>query len=381
MFFKYLSLTQLGFIIGLLCSPIANAAPEPSHRCAAANTISKTFPSGATWQLCAEMRPEEGLTLSQVYYAAPKKPARRVLGEASLSQLETVFDTETVPRYLVTQHGLGRNLQPLTATDCPNGSIKTMLQTKALCRNTQEYGYQYKYQTQRQGSFFELITHYNLAPQIYSVRWRFYENGIIEPAIGVSGQLSKAASNRLENFTLHAGWRLDFDLGATGSNDQILEVTSTPTEDRLRKRVSIATMGREHARLEDPELKRLWMIRDGTTPYEGISVPAYDLVPNQYTDSRLNPFSEPWLKWDIYFSKYNPCERYAADNRLNDCPAKNTHAVRYISNKESIDGADSVVWYKQTYHHIVRSDDALRLGTVWSSFQLVPRDWHSQNQF
>lgn len=378
---KHLPLNSFGLIASLFCTQALYAAPEPSEPCAAANTISKTFPSGTTWKMCAEMRPEEGLVLSQVYYAAPNKSARRVLGEASLSQIETLFDTATSPSYLVTQQGLGKNVQILAATDCPNGNIKAMAQTKTLCRNTQEYGYQYKYETQRQGSFFELNTHYNLAPQSYTVRWRFYENGIIEPALGLSGQLSKSASNTLENFTLHAGWRLDFDLGMTGNDDQILEVTSTPTEDRLKKTVSITIVGRENAQLEDPELKRLWMIRDGTTPYEGVSVPAYDIIPNNYNSSRINLLNEPWLRRDIYFSKYNACERYAADNRLSDCPAKNNHLVRYISNKEMIDGADSVVWYKQTYHHSVRSDDTLRLGTVWNSFQLVPRDWHSQNQF
>ncbi len=163
----------------LLCSHTSYAAPEPTKSCSAANTLTKTFPSGATWKMCAEMRSEEGLVLSQVYYAAPNKVARRVLGEASLSQIETVLDTSTTPSYVVTQQGLGKNLQTLTSTDCPNGSIKTMARVNSLCRKTQDYGYQYKYETQRQGSFFELTTHYNSTPRIYSVRWRFYENGII----------------------------------------------------------------------------------------------------------------------------------------------------------------------------------------------------------
>lgn len=331
--------------------------------------------------MCAEIRAEEGLTLSQIYYAAPNKAARRVLGEASLSQVETVTDTTALPSYIVTQRGLGKNLQPLSNADCPSGNIKAMARVNGLCRNTQESGYQYKYETQRQNSFFELVTHYNLAPRVYSVRWRFYENGIIEPALGISGQLNKSTTNTLENFTIHAGWRLDFDLGNTGTDDQIFEVTSTPSEDRLTKMVNIAVLGRENARLQNSELKRLWIVRDGVTPYEGVSVPAYDIVPNNYSYSRVNLLNEPWLKQDIYFTKYNPCERYAADNLLNNCPKQINNAARYIANRESLANADSVVWYRQSYHHIVRSDDGLRLGTVWSSFQLVPRDWHSQNQF
>ncbi|HPY40285.1 MAG TPA: hypothetical protein PLM98_07195, partial [Thiolinea sp.] len=315
--------------------------------------------------------------------AAPKKVARRVLGEASLSQIETVFDNASLgSKYVITQQGLGKNVLNLTPNDCVNGNLKTVASsTSSICRSTQDYGYQYKYTNQRQGSFFELLTSYHLAPRTFSLRWRFYENGIIEPALGISGQLPQANSTTPENFTDHVAWRLDFDLGGSGANDQILEVTSTPIEDRLQKTVAMINIMKELGRTQDPEIKRLWMVRDGTTPYESVSVPAYDIVPNNYDYSRLNTLNEAWLKQEIYFTKYNACERFAANNLLNNCPKINDNVARFSSNKEVINGADSVVWYRQSTHHIVRSDDNLRLGTIWSSFQLVPRDWHSQNQF
>lgn len=373
----------LGSVVTLLLfySQASYAAPEPTQTCPVDQVISKTFTSGATWTMCAQLQAAEGLTFTQVYYAAPNKPARRVLAEASLSQLELVSDLAATASYLVTQQGLGNKLLALSSNDCSNGAIKRLGQLDALCRTTQEYGYQYKYATQRQGSYLELSTRYDLSPLALNLRWRFYENGIIEPALGISGQLVKNSNKVFDNFTSHAAWRLDFDLGSTGSDDQVLEVTSTPAEDRLTKVVTIKGINREAGRLQDPEVKRLWMVRDGSMPYEGVSVPAYDIVPSQYNSSRLNALNEPWLKQDIYFSKYNPCERYAAKNALDNCPKKIDSLARYIGNKELINGADSVVWYRQSYHHLTRSDDNLRLSTLWSSFQLVPRDWHSQNQF
>lgn len=359
----------------------SEAAPEPTQACPNANLITKAFSSGATWKMCAEIRSNEGLVLSQVYYAAPKKNARRVLGEASLAQLEILPENTTKPNYLVTQQGLGKNIIALTQTDCPQGNLKFLAGKSIICRSTQEYGYQYKFENQRQGSFFELLTHYALNSQTYSLRWRFYENGIIEPALGISGQLTKSNTKTLESFIAHAGWRLDFDLGTTGNDDELLQVTSTPSEDRLTKVVSIANQIKELGVNEDPEIKRLWVIRDGNTPYELISIPAYDLVPNNYNYSRINNLNEPWLQNDIYISKYNACERYAADNLLSNCPAKNTNTAKYVANKESLSGSDSVIWYRQSYHHLARSDDNVKLGTIWNSFQLVPRDWHSQNQF
>lgn len=365
----------------LLCIQTSYAAPEPTRSCPSNDLITKTFASGATWKMCAELRAAEGLTLSQVYYAAPNKTARRVLGEASLSQLEILSDSATTPTYVLTQQGLGNKMLALSSADCLNGTLKTLGRVNGVCRITQEYGYQYKYENQRQGSFFELSTRYDLHPLSLNLRWRFYENGIIEPALGLSGQRVKNSNQIIDNFTSHVAWRLDFDLGSTGNDDQILEVTSTPSADRLTKMVNILVIGKETGRLEDPEIKRSWIVRDGTTPYEGISVPAYDLIPSQYNYSRINPLDEPWLQHDIYFSKYKACERHAANNLSDDCPKKTDSVARFVANKEIIDSADSVVWYRQTYHHIARSDDNSKLGTIWNSFQLVPRDWHSQNQF
>ena len=54
--------------------------------------INKTFASGASWNLCWTVRPAEGVVLSQVSYKAPNQAARRVLGEASLSQLQVDAD-------------------------------------------------------------------------------------------------------------------------------------------------------------------------------------------------------------------------------------------------------------------------------------------------
>lgn len=377
MFFKRL---LLGSCLTIVSMQTALAAPEPTQNCPTANSISKTFSSGALWKMCAEMRPAEGLVLSQVYYAAPNKTPRRVLGEASLSQLEILTDNTTAPSYVVTQQGLGKNTISLTLSDCPQGNLK-FLAGKSICRSTQTYGYQYKFDNQRQGSFFELVTSYAISSRTYSLRWRFYENGIIEPGLGISGQLTKAADKSLENFTAHAGWRLDFDLGTTGNDDQLLQVTSTPSEDRLTKAVSIDYPNKEFGANEDPEIKRFWVIRDGNTPLEGISIPSYDIVPNNYNYSRLNSLNEPWLQKDIYVSRYNACERYATDNRLSNCPVKTNNLAKYVSNKELIGSADSVIWYRQTYHYVARNDDNGKLGTIWSSFQLVPRDWHSQNQF
>ena len=42
--------------------------------------------------MCWEVRNEEGVVLSDIHYKAAGKPRRRVLGEGSLSQIQTEYD-------------------------------------------------------------------------------------------------------------------------------------------------------------------------------------------------------------------------------------------------------------------------------------------------
>jgi primary-amine oxidase len=80
----------------------------------------------------------------------------------------------------------------------------------------------------------------------------------------------------------------------------------------------------------------------------------------------------------VFFTRYKDCEKQAARNTTaNGCASD----VSQFVNNESINSQDVVVWYKQSYHHLPRSEDSNRIATQWSSFQLLPRDWHARNPF
>ncbi len=370
----------LAILFCTLQASAAYAAPTPTTTRCPGEKITHTFSSGASWQMCVQLRQAEGIALTQVYYQAIGHESRRVLGEISLSQLETVFDNTTAtPQYHVTQTGLGKQLQTMAPTDCPNGHLHALGGSKqVLCRIAQQSGYQYKYTEQRQGEFVDLLSHSYIAPRTYTLRWRFYENGIIEPALGMSGQLPKTAG-LTDSFTDHLGWRIDFDLGSQQQDDLVEEVSSQPTADRLRKTVHVTPILEEAGRLLDPENKRFWRIRDGNNHYAGgLVIPSYELITSNYNHSRNNARNQPWLSHDIYFTRYKACERYAAHNLTSNCAS---NAFRYVETPESLNGADVIIWYKQSYHHLLRSDDNIRVGMVWNTFQLLPRDWHNQNPF
>lgn len=366
-----------------------NAAPTSTCN---GQTLSKTFASGASWNLCWTTRQAEGVVLSQISYKAPAHAQRRVLGEASLSQLETALDDGSVtPLFLTTEAGLGgTNLQTLPASACPGGTLHASGGRNVLCATTRDHGYHYKYTSQRQGQLWELASQSQIGARNYTLRWRFYENGTIEPALGLSGELpivnasnsqygwpAMASGNIATGFTDHALWRLDFDIDTTHANDMVEEITSTPSSDRLRKTKAITTVGTETGRTFDPETKRFWRVRDGILNNGAVGNLSYELVPTRYDQSRANSANEAWLAQDVFFTRYNACEKYAANNPTSGC----TGNVSQFVNGENLNQQDVVVWYKQSYHHLPRSEDSNRIGTVWSSFQLLPRDWHSQNPF
>ncbi|MFZ1568889.1 MAG: hypothetical protein WAT29_08735 [Thiolinea sp.] len=370
------------------------AAPNSTKECNGVR-LETTFQSEASWSMCATLDNNEGLVINQLNYGVASLE-RRVLSKASLAQLETVFDDNTSPpAFRVTKEGLGGSKTiTLTADDCPQGKIYPDTQgRKVICARTQKDNllYKYSYQAQRQESFFEVFSISQITSfQTYTQRWRFYESGVIEPSVGFSGKLPRFAPANLGfgravadsnewalGFSSYLGWRLDFDLGKNPNNDIAEEITSTPSASRRQKTLSTTNVVQETARSLNPELKTTWRIKDGDETNASGQAISYEIVPSQYHQSASNVRGRPWLKNDIYFTRYHECEKYPSDNNaIGGCPR---NVLQYLQNKEPIEKADLVVWYKQNYHYLPRSDDSDYISTEWVGFQLMPRDWTANN--
>lgn len=385
---KYL-IPSMTFISLMAWQNLAMAAPNATCQ---GEALKKTFASGAVWEFCWTIKDQEGLVLSQVHYQAPGTTYRRVLGEASLSQIEAEFDDGAIdPKFVTTQLGLGgNNMLAQTAQDCPAGELHAWNGRNVLCATTQKAGYLYKYNSQRQTERFDISTSSQIGPRNYSLRWSFYENGTIEPAVGLSGILPAVGESTADygwpvgangqigsSFMDHYLWRLDFDLDDDPSNDLIEEINSTPTPDRLRKTKTLDVLGTETARSLNPETKRFWRVRDGDSRNQAGYFISYELVPSNYDQSRANNRNQAWLANDVYFTTYNACERFAANNPSTNC---SENAAQFVSG-QSINRQDVVLWYKQNNHYLPRSEDSNRMGIRWSSFKLLPRDWNAQNPF
>lgn len=386
---------QLKFLILVCLVSNLSAAPNKPPECDGL-PLAAEFTSGVAWSMCLDLDEEEGLSVHQLKHRSLGLE-RRVLGKASLSQLEIVFDDNTQPpNFVVTRDGLGGDkLLKLHPKDCVGGKLypETGGQRNLICARTQDDGllYRYGYQAQRQGAFFEVFSiSQATALQTYTQRWRFYETGVIEPAIGFSGKIPRFAPAHLGfgraitdadewalGFSAYLGWRLDFDLGKEANNDVAEEINSHPSPSRRHKSLSTAILSYETARNLNPELKTSWRIKDGDERNGFGQAISYELVPSQYYQTNSEVRGRPWLKHDVYFTRYRECEQHASDNPANTGCARNV--LQASQDQEALEKTDLVLWYKQNYHYLPRSEDSDYLSTDWVSFQLMPRDWTAGN--
>jgi len=363
--------------------------------CTGEALVNVTLPSGAQWELCWELRDEEGVVIKEAAYKTPQGSFRNVLKEASLAQINVAYDDGTPSQRHVTDiangGGLGLNIHSLSPLDCIDGSLHASAGNTVLCVKTKPRGYAYKsYALLEQGHMLVLESRATVGLSSYIIHWRLYDDGSIEPSVGLTGLLPKIGSDPSYGWPLDQNnrvgvafntsyfWRLDFDLAADGSNESIEEFEVISSADRRTKSLSVTTLSSETSRSVAPDVKRSWRIRDvstGVTNADGRSI-SYHLSPMHTAHRYTGAATESWAQDDIYFTRFNTCERFVVDNPTNEGCADN---VSGFINGESIDDEDVVLWYKVNYHHLPRSEDEPAVQIHWDGFIIAPRDWTATN--
>jgi len=370
------------------------AAPALAGSCTIGSPLSKLFTSGARWELCWSQRAAEGIVLSELYYTPPAGERRKVLHEASLSQIEVHYDDGLATNAYTSNPGLGGDqLLTLSAADCPNGTLLSDGQRNLLCQQARDRGYLYKYYaTQRQGEELTLFSVSQLGQMLYIFKWRFLDDGTIEPQIGDGGRLLRRGVDDSVGWPIAADetigigyltnywWRLDFDLAGNGANDYVdeFEVTARLNglgNDSGERIISATQLSSESGRTTDPTLKRSWRVRDGAVTNSDGHAISYELEAKQAGYRDPGTVNDPWNQHDLYVTVEHECERLAMQNPT--CGA----SVADFVNGESTAGADIVLWYRVTAHRLPRAEDVPLLGVQWHGYQLLPRDWTAQNPF
>ena len=358
--------------------------------CSAANLIDVTLSTGGRWQMCWETRALEGIVLHDITYTAPGQPTRMVLAQANLAQIHVPYDDNGARFHDLSDYGLGGgNLNDLTPADCPNGTLVRDGTKDVLCQQIQSTGYALKYYTtQQQGSALNLFSVSHIGMYNYVSELRFHDNGSIEFGVGATGQLQRISSDPIYGWPLNNGsttygvahlhnyyWRLDFDLNGTPNNDQVdqIEFAANALQDQFTLGVTPLTI--EAARAVSPVTFRSWRIKDTAANNSDGHAISYHLEAEPAHLFR-GPSYEPFTQNEFYVTVNKTCEKYASHNPTGTGCGNNVAA---FVNGESLTGADLVVWYGMTFHHLPRDEDQAFMSPHWSSFTIVPRDWSATN--
>ncbi len=382
--------TLVPLVFAMSYTGISVARPNVDG-CQSGHAINKSFSSGAKWELCWEEKAKEGVVLSNVNYKTPGNSAVKVLGEASLSQIQTDFDDGSAQLFSVTGAGLGGGaLIDLSSEDCPQGQLLRNNGKAVLCQRTKPMGYIWKNGTQhKQGDLLELFSISKVGSIRYIVSWKFYENGIVEPTVGLSGTLTKEGSNPNHGwqvtdanriavgFTNHYFWRLDFDIHSDNNNDLVEKISSIPSSDRRKKKKVIEPIYKEAGFSLNPVNKVFWRVRDSfERNSNNVGYISYELGLLNYGHQGKGNNQEPWLDKDFFVTLYKSCERFAVKNPTQNGCAEN---VSQFVNNQNINVKDVVTWYRASYHHLPRDEDVSQIATRWTGLKLIPRDWSASN--
>ena len=352
--------------LGLLGTQLT--ARAQTITCSPSNLVDVTLSTGARWQMCWETRTLEGIVLHDITYTAPGQPTRMVLAQANLAQVHVPYDDNGARFHDLSDYGLGgSNLNDLTPGDCPNGTLIRDGSKDVLCQQIQTAGYAYKsYANQRQGYALNLFSVSHIGMYNYVSELRFYDNGAIELGVGATGQLQRFGTNPAYGWPLNSAntsygishmhnyyWRLDFDLNGTPNDDQVEEIEFTPNGAQEQFTRGLTPFTTEVARAVSPITFRSWRVKDTVaTNADGHAI-SYHL---EADPAHLfhGPSYEPFTQNELYVTVNKACEKFVSHNPTSGGCGNNVSA---FVNGESLSGADLVVWYGLSFHHLARDED------------------------
>ncbi|MDG1662766.1 MAG: thrombospondin type 3 repeat-containing protein [Pseudomonadales bacterium] len=391
---KYRLMVAICFFWSLEFSASTHA--QATLNCSASYQISHTFANGAQWDMCWERQNREGIIYSDIYYTAPGGSARQILNSVAIAQIHVPYDDDGARYHDVSDYGLGtaQYLNDLQEADCPDGTRVQENGKNVICRSV--YTDETSSLTNNATTPSEILSVFSVShvgAYNYIPEYRFHDTGVIEPVMGATGTLQRYGSNTAEGWTVRTGsnpvgishlhnyyWRLDFDLGTSGTDDVFEEiefVAESGSNTSFEKSVTDFTT--EVARSINADTRRFWRVRDNTdNNADGLPV-SYDILPLDTGHRDIGPADEPWTENDIYVTQHRACERFASRNPSDPggCLA-NEHVSDFV-NGESLANEDLVVWFGLTFHHIPRDEDEPRMHAHWNHFRLIPRDWTAES--
>jgi primary-amine oxidase len=350
--------------------------------------------------------PCEGLAITAARYQPAGGTERTVLTRATLAEVHVPYDNNAA-RFLdvtVDTSGLGASAITLAAAECDG----TRNLSNKVCVENEDHGFRWKYSTSSEEMHgIAVFLASQLGQYTYINRWVFHEDGSIEPQVGLTGQLqiisNSAADAPQFGSALHAAgqtvqvglnhmhnfyYRLDFDLGGA-SDDVVQRISYAPSSvgagcaNNACGRTTFTPLNTETRETWSPSSLTSWVVQDKTLLNADGRRIGYEIKPHYMGLWRgKNDGTEAWAQHDLFVTRYNGCERFAARNLapyLTGCAATTPQNVSTMVNGESTDGQDVVVWFVNRHHHVTRDEDQTFMPLEWTSFHIEPRSWFQSN--
>jgi len=391
-------------LLVIVLLPALNHHSIAQQDCAThATPLQHTFDSGAQWTLCWHIDEQFGLTLSNLAYATPQNPPREIFAELHLAGILLHYDDTAQASELLSEYGMaGSNQLPLSALNCLGDIISDTESQPQLCLSLS-----YKNTLTRYASAdilprrkLSLIFPTKIGSLIWTHTIELTEDGVIEPAISLSGRINRfdynvessnsSSANEVRtgrfasSATILGVWRMDANIDGTPDNDVIEQIQFDPDGSLgVRRRISVEPITTASFHQVAASRFRGWRVRDtDLSAADGgskLTRVGYFLDPQsvnyRYTSQRLN-----WARHDFFVTENSTCEKLVNGNRQRYPHCANT-LDEFISNAGSASVRDPVMWFSLSSRFVPNSGDWPVISTRRSSFKLIPFDWSAQSPF
>lgn len=380
----------------------------PAPHCAGGKPIDQAFKNGAAWSMCWSIDPYSGLELTDISFAPAGGHAPvRLISDMTLAQLQVPYDTGKRETADITNQGFGgRDLQSISTAECtgsihstyvPNygdGTIGGGQNRPVLCTQVNDTGIAFRDNhggtvVAGQGQAMVVYAISKVGWYEYVDQYSFTDDGMIAPQLGATGTLSPSDyttnpaqgsplgpgdTDRAASHTHNAIWKVRWDLG--GSHELRAEEYNAAFNGKQGPKSpeidgAYTTLTRETERhLAD---RRWWAVENPADRNADGHPISYEIDLGATDSYSTTGPTEDGPDYDVAFSQYRNCERFASDNRDPTCPGG---VDEYVANRQRL--SDIVTWVAVGFHHVPRDEDEAPMGVHWQGFSMMPRDLTSQ---
>lgn len=354
--------------------------------CPAPQQINVRFEGGTGWDMCWEARKRENIVLSEVKYTPANGNPLSVLAALRLAQLHVAYDDSNVTYNDITQFGLGAGYRTtLVEENCPGGDLIDIEGRAGLCKQISKGDDAYR--TANESVLSQSLTLFSVSQvgsYAYIVTWKFYADGTIAPSVGAAGALQRSSDfvtspygRQLEGVTDKSWlshthnyyWQMDFDLGASATDDVVSEI-SYPLDNEGRRARTVVPILREAAKAIQPDKMLSWQISDSAL--DRLDGPSYLIEPLHYGHKLVRTLTEPFTDYDFFVTRQNDCEDFISENAKYN-PDCDENIMQFI-NDETLEGEDITLWHRVSFHHLPRNEDRRTMHSHWDGFTMQARN-------